>query len=67
MKLSYATRSSPTYDPYRMSPNSRSKSKSQSRSRSTSPVNTGVIQYITSFGDEEDGGTIGGLSGDKLM
>lgn len=61
---SYATKSSPTYDPYRMSPKSRSKSKSQSRSRSTSPANAGVIQYITCFGGEEDP-TAAGLSGDK--
>lgn len=44
---SYAARESPEYNPYR-------KSSSKSRSRSTSPVNTGQITYITSFGDEEE-------------
>lgn len=44
---SYAARESPEYNPYR-------KSSSKSRSRSTSPVNTGQITYITSFGGEED-------------
>ncbi|KAK3911971.1 CLK4-associating serine/arginine rich protein [Frankliniella fusca] len=63
---SYATRSSPTYDPYRISPNSRSKSKSQSRSRSTSPINAGEIQYITCFGGEEDGAPIGVSSGKQI-
>lgn len=44
---SYAARESPEYNPYR-------KSSSKSRSRSTSPVNTGQITYITSFGGEEE-------------
>lgn len=44
---SYAARTSPTYDPYRVST-------SKSRSRSRSPVNAGQITYITSFGGEED-------------
>nr|CAD7201433.1 unnamed protein product [Timema douglasi] len=46
---SYAARTSPTYDPYR-----KSTSKSRSRSRSVSPVATGQITYITSFGGEEE-------------
>ncbi|XP_020281185.1 CLK4-associating serine/arginine rich protein-like isoform X2 [Pseudomyrmex gracilis] len=44
---SYAARESPEYNPYR-------KSSSKSRSRSASPVNTGQITYITSFGGEEE-------------
>uniref|UniRef100_A0A0C9RAJ6 CLASRP_0 protein n=1 Tax=Fopius arisanus TaxID=64838 RepID=A0A0C9RAJ6_9HYME len=44
---SYAARESPEYNPYR-------KSSSKSRSRSVSPVNTGQIMYITSFGGEEE-------------
>ncbi|XP_012346764.2 LOW QUALITY PROTEIN: CLK4-associating serine/arginine rich protein [Apis florea] len=44
---SYAARESPEYNPYR-------KSSSKSRSRSISPVNTGQITYITSFGGEEE-------------
>lgn len=44
---SYAARESPEYNPYR-------KSSSKSRSRSTSPINTGQITYITSFGGEEE-------------
>ncbi|KAF3421412.1 hypothetical protein E2986_00251 [Frieseomelitta varia] len=44
---SYAARESPEYNPYR-------KSSSKSRSRSVSPVNTGQITYITSFGGEEE-------------
>lgn len=47
--FSYAARTSPTYDPYR-----KSQSKSRSRSRSHSPVNSGQITYITSFGGEEE-------------
>lgn len=45
--FSYAARESPEYNPYR-------KSSSKSRSRSASPVNTGQITYITSFGGEEE-------------
>lgn len=45
--FSYAARESPEYNPYR-------KSSSKSRSRSVSPVNTGQITYITSFGGEEE-------------
>ncbi|KAF4532166.1 hypothetical protein B566_EDAN002227 [Ephemera danica] len=45
-KAIYAARESPTYDAYR-------KSMSKSRSRSHSPVNSGQITYITSFGGEE--------------
>lgn len=45
--ISYAARESPEYNPYR-------KSSSKSRSRSISPVNTGQITYITSFGGEEE-------------
>ncbi|XP_001121363.2 CLK4-associating serine/arginine rich protein [Apis mellifera] len=44
---SYAARESPEYNPYR-------KSSSKSRSRSISPINTGQITYITSFGGEEE-------------
>ncbi|XP_060818374.1 CLK4-associating serine/arginine rich protein-like isoform X2 [Bombus pascuorum] len=44
---SYAARESPEYNPYR-------KSSSKSRSRSVSPINTGQITYITSFGGEEE-------------
>lgn len=42
---SYAARDSPTYPAFR---------ESRSRSKSTSPVNTGQITYITSFGDDEE-------------
>ncbi|PNF25018.1 CLK4-associating serine/arginine rich protein [Cryptotermes secundus] len=52
---SYAARTSPTYDPYR-----KSQSKSRSRSRSHSPVNSGQITYITSFGGEEESTDEGG-------
>ncbi|XP_014239835.1 CLK4-associating serine/arginine rich protein isoform X2 [Cimex lectularius] len=47
---SYASRKSPTYRDYR-------DSKSNSRSRSPSPMNSGKITYITSFGGEESSGT----------
>jgi len=53
--FSYAARTSPTYDPYR-----KSLSKSRSRSRSHSPVNSGQITYITSFGGEEESTDEGG-------
>jgi len=53
--FSYAARTSPTYDPYR-----KSQSKSRSRSRSHSPVNSGQITYITSFGGEEESTDEGG-------
>lgn len=55
---SYAARTSPTYDPYR-----KSASKSRSRSRSHSPVNSGQITYITSFGGEEESTDEGGRGG----
>lgn len=42
---SYAARDSPTYPAFR---------ESRSRSKSASPVNTGQITYITSFGDDEE-------------
>lgn len=53
--FSYAARESPEYNPYR-------KSSSKSRSRSASPVNTGQITYITSFGGEEESGSTSHLS-----
>jgi hypothetical protein len=53
--FSYAARTSPTYDPYR-----KSQSKSRSRSRSHSPINSGQITYITSFGGEEESTDEGG-------
>ncbi|CAG2055165.1 unnamed protein product, partial [Timema podura] len=61
---SYAARTSPTYDPYR-----KSTSKSRSRSRSVSPVATGQITYITSFGGEEEavGAPKPGTSGLKAV
>ncbi|XP_070577544.1 CLK4-associating serine/arginine rich protein-like [Ptychodera flava] len=46
---SYARRDSPTYQPYR-----HSASKSSSRSRSRTPENVGKMEFITSFGDEEE-------------
>ncbi|KAJ9586229.1 hypothetical protein L9F63_020138 [Diploptera punctata] len=61
---SYAARTSPTYDPYR-----KSASKSRSRSRSHSPINSGQITYITSFGGEEESADEGarvGTSTSKL-
>ncbi|XP_021931537.1 CLK4-associating serine/arginine rich protein isoform X2 [Zootermopsis nevadensis] len=60
---SYAARTSPTYDPYR-----KSQSKSRSRSRSHSPVNSGQITYITSFGGEEESTDEGGrLASSKFL
>uniref|UniRef100_T1IQN1 Suppressor of white apricot N-terminal domain-containing protein n=1 Tax=Strigamia maritima TaxID=126957 RepID=T1IQN1_STRMM len=53
---SYAARESPTYDPYK-------RSFSASRSRSRSPVNSGQITYITSFGDEDSDGNENDKSG----
>lgn len=58
---SYAQRGSPDYTPYK-----ERSSSSSSRSRSRSPVDSGKVTFITSFGGEEDkGGEKGATASQK--